>query len=129
MNEVYKVVRWDRNGWRSALPLDKLEIEYEPGKWAVPPVGRILAFGNYEAAKEFWDYAPTRAIWRAESEDQPQPLQIITHWLTEPGKMAQFWASGESRLSEQQKPDNWTYVDAPPGTVTCGRLRLLEQLE
>lgn len=137
---VYKAVQV-MYGRRVPLLLHKIPLEYKIGSWAVPPVGRLLAFeryrwGRFDSLHHALDWTyntrrgwsiPKAELWLAEAEDVQACLEVLRvhaisreheHSLWE--AVRRFWS--KTGLS--------TCTVAPPSyTVSVGRVRLIHRIK
>jgi hypothetical protein len=117
--QVYKVVAKRGQRLASSHAWGELEVAYKPGQWAEAPVGGLLAFDSFEAARAFAlrQYPRRRQVWEAEA-DEAVPLPA--YCLIGPTSTARARAVWEQNKRASAR---W-----PEGTVAYRRLRLLRRV-
>lgn len=121
---VYKVV--ERRGERlfSAVAEEPLEVEYKPGEWVSAKIGLLFAFRAQEAAAIFAGAGAELEIWKAEAQGVKTIERILSSdelRKTPPSWIASWWDGRWVTEKYSAKP--------PPGTVVCGRVKLLRRLK
>ena len=131
---VYKVIRHSKSGrlYSAIMRAEgcrEWELEYIPGQPTHPAIGRCFAFESQQAAQNWWAEVKSftrrrnREIWKAAAE-QVMPALART-WLSD-ARIREFWAAGGARLWNGRFEITQA---APPGTVFCDELTLVERCE
>ena len=100
-----------------------------------------LAFKCQNDAEKFWafhkQHKDTLQIWKAEATILPHPVKsILPYLLVEDTKpqpndtVVTFWKSKRWHRPGDAIINGWRYVaDAPPGTIACTSITLLERCD
>ena len=112
---VYKVVMAMQDGLCSVAAPGLWEVWYEPDTWAYPREGsQLFAFDKLEPTLEFVGGMLGAEVWVADAID----VTILPDWMNHETRGADwslFWAE---KLNFVCGPA------FPPGTVTCGAIKL-----
>jgi len=133
---VYKVVRAIDGRYYSAIVTDKdWRVEYKPGKFVRAPEGsELLAFWLCDYAITFARKmeGPLFEVWKC----QARGCQLIESLCpsARPSRFKDFWRERRYRNKSHEQPVEWyqqlsMFFRAPPGTVGCSMLKLLERVE
>jgi len=132
---VYKVVRVAGDKRLSAVTNGVWQVEYTPGKFVRPPKGtKLLAFQSRESALDFTRFIAkiqrddVFEIWKCDAR-HPQTVHNV------PGcghvnAFMEFWRQFKrGKLFSTHSITKMCLFMAPPGTVACSALKLLERVE
>lgn len=126
MPTVYKITEVNKNKltsmfhWKAAknITCSKTGLEYEPGKFIKPRIGRIFAFSKLEDAIRYANYMiGNHEIWESYTPKTFPATDILNDSITITNKrLSTFWNHGydpEHRL-----------MDPPCGTIFCSSIRM-----
>jgi len=138
---AYKVVRVAGDKRLSAVTNGVWQVEYTPGKFVRPRKGtKLLAFESRENAKCFAQnlLVPSGVqgfeIWKCEARG----CRLVTYlpYAFDLNGFDKFWKELRYRKSSpgcggyvHSLAERMFFDDAPPGTVACSALKLLEKVE
>ena len=156
MTEVWKVVREiNQPPWRAFGLLQSAIVYctewgrmYEKGiATTFPKSAPGLAFDQYECAKKFMEGRPglSLQIWKAKAKVLSNPVKSILPYHTmaetlpgpyqglqdlEDNTIAAFWKSDRWQRGGDKRIHDLQYIPcAPPGTVACLSITLLERCD
>ena len=123
MNTVYKVVYVDDDGrlWSFikglGFGLQNYVVHYIPGVTAFPPIGKLIAFDDLDAAISLTssEYGVKLQVWRCTTTSEPEPCRVLSG--INAGKFERFWAGWL---------EGWAKINAPEHSVMVDDLTLVE---
>lgn len=121
---VYKVVHNRQGRLYSMVATGMWEVEYAPSAVTLPPIGTyLLAFKIEVDARVFRVGFLHSEVWRAEATGPAFFVNKVCmqSMMRKPGFVTDFWRKPQG--------EDWIgFVDAPPGSVACKSLKLLERV-
>ena len=123
MKTVYKLVSVDSDvSLHSLIVTGKLRLTYAVGKWTKPEIGKILAFGTLDSAKNFYQGWGHCKIFLCEAVGVgPKRWLYNTHNLY---LLRRFWSRSDVEIDHRRMDKNIS----PDGTVACSRLKLVREI-
>jgi len=124
---VYKKVsygRYNQDRLYSAFINGKYQLEYKPGEWTTPTVGKIFAFDNLNHANLF---RLGNETWTAEAEDVEEfhPPVFSGHIPTIEKYIKSYW---KKKFHILLRHGAGFLTVEPVGSVVCSRIKLLEKV-
>lgn len=99
-----------------------LMVEYIPGEWVYPKIGKLLVFNSEKSAREWSSYhVPEGEIWKCEVINPVRCRSLASVW---------FLSERDSFFEALQK--SWetfaTNTDSPTGTMQCDAVKLVKRI-
>jgi hypothetical protein len=98
-------------------------VEYIPGEWVLPKIGRLMVFDTIEAARRFLTRG-SEQIWECEATDTKYIRLVVSVWLS-PQSFG-YWAR---KLWAGFAISYTVHGTAPQGGVSATAVKLTRRIE
>jgi hypothetical protein len=98
-------------------------VEYRPGEWAYPKVGRLMVFDTIETARAFVTRG-SEQIWACEAKDAEPISRVVSPWMAH--QPFGYWAR---RLWAGERIQDDVACHVPPGGLSATAIKLVRRVE